>query len=109
MCHARRAAVLLRIRYAGALAASAPRRELSKRGDVGAWSPYAGAIAVAPTNQRFIQLFSDGQALNEARWPNADPADLVHMPRASAGFGTDPTGVVLTGAPAGDWTGGWSS
>ncbi|HVZ88784.1 MAG TPA: right-handed parallel beta-helix repeat-containing protein [Polyangia bacterium] len=69
------------------------------------WSPYSGSIAVAPTTASFIQLFANGAALNEARWPNADPADLVHMPRAAAGAGTDTSGLVATGAPPGDWTG----
>jgi hypothetical protein len=69
------------------------------------WTPHAGAISVASTNKSFIQLFANGAPLDEARWPNADPADLVHMPRASAGPGTDTTGLVATGAPAGDWTG----
>src|SRR5579863_4583268 len=38
------------------------------------WRPYAGSIVVALTSASFIQLFANGQALNEARWPNADPA-----------------------------------
>lgn len=45
------------------------------------------------------------QELLEARWPNADPADLVHMPLAKAGAGSDANGLVATGAPPGDWTG----
>ena len=69
------------------------------------WTAYAGSIVVAPTSASFIQLFANGQALNEARWPNADPGDLVHMPRAAAGIGTSTTQLVATGAPAGDWTG----
>jgi hypothetical protein len=71
----------------------------------GTWSVHSGSIWRVPTNRQFIQMFSGGKLLNEARWPNADPADLVHMPMAKAGAGTDLNGIVAVGAPAGDWKG----
>lgn len=71
----------------------------------GSWTPFSGAIWVTPTTKQFVQLFSNGSLLNEARWPNAEPADLVHMPMARAGPGTDMNGLIASGAPAGDWTG----
>lgn len=72
-----------------------------------AWSPYTGSIWQAKTDLRFIQLFVAGKMLNEARWPDADADDLVHMPRARAGVGTDANGLVVADAPAGDWTGAY--
>lgn len=36
----------------------------------GPWSVYRDRIYQAQTNQEFIQLFVDGQMLEEARWPN---------------------------------------
>jgi len=71
------------------------------------WKPYQGSIYVADTSLRFIQLFAGGKMLNEARWPNADPADLVHMPLAQAGQATTETSLEGPTLPAGDWTGAY--
>jgi len=71
------------------------------------WQPYQGSIYVADTSLRFIQLFAGGKMLNEARWPNADPADLVHMPLAKAGPNTTETTLEGPTLPAGDWTGAY--
>jgi len=71
------------------------------------WKPYQGSIYVADTSLRFIQLFAGGKMLNEARWPNADPEDLVHMPLAKAGPNTTETTLEGPTLPAGDWTGAY--
>lgn len=71
------------------------------------WKQYQGSIYVADTSLRFIQLFANGQMLNEARWPNADPNDLVHMPLAKAGPNTTETTLEGPTLPAGDWTGAY--
>jgi hypothetical protein len=71
----------------------------------GNWQPHSGSIWVTSTVARFVQLFSGGRMLNEARWPNADPADLVHAPFSRAGPGTDASGLVAAAVPPGDWTG----
>jgi Right handed beta helix region len=71
------------------------------------WQPYQGSIYVADTSLRFIQLFAGGKMLNEARWPNADPDDLVHMPLAKAGPNTTETTLEGPTLPAGDWTGAY--
>jgi hypothetical protein len=71
------------------------------------WQQYQGSTYVADTSLRFIQLFANGKMLNEARWPNADPDDLVHMPLAQAGPATTETTLEGTTLPAGDWTGAY--
>jgi hypothetical protein len=71
------------------------------------WKPYQGSIYAADTSLRFIQLFANGQMLNEARWPNADPDDLVHMSLAKAGPNTTETTLEGPTLPAGDWTGAY--
>jgi hypothetical protein len=71
------------------------------------WQPYQGSTYMADTSLRFIQLFAGGKMLNEARWPNADPDDLVHMPLAQAGPATSETSLEGSTLPAGDWTGAY--
>lgn len=71
----------------------------------GQWTQHAGSIWKTPFTRTITQLFSNGKALNEARWPDAHPDDLVNMPLATTGVGTDANGLVAAGAPAGDWTG----
>jgi hypothetical protein len=74
----------------------------------GSWSQYQGSIYVAPVSINFIQLFVDGQMMNEARWPNATVDDLVHMPMSHSGFTcASATGMVGPDLPAGDWTGAY--
>ena len=70
----------------------------------GSWTQ-DGAIWSTSTSSQFIQLFSSGKMLQEARWPNADPDDLLHAPYAIADVGTDTSGLVASDAPPGDWTG----
>jgi hypothetical protein len=72
-----------------------------------AWQKHQGSIYVADTPLRFIQLFASGKMLNEARWPNADPEDLVHAPFAAAGAATTETTLEGPTLPAGDWTGAY--
>ena len=69
------------------------------------WQVASGSVYTTSATGPVTQLFANGALVNEARWPNADPTDLVHMPLASAGAGTDQNGLVATGAPAGDFTG----
>jgi len=71
------------------------------------WQPYQGSIYVADTSLRFIQLFADGKMLNEARWPNADPDDLLHAPFAQAGPSTTATTLEGPTLPTGDWAGAY--
>jgi len=68
-------------------------------------APKAGSIWTANTKQTFIQLFVAGQMENEARWPNADPSDLLHEPLGHAGGGSDEMHLVVPDAPSGDWSG----
>jgi hypothetical protein len=72
-----------------------------------AWTKTQGSIYVANTSIGFIQLFANGKMLNEARWPNADPDDLVHMPLAQAGPNTTATTLEGPTLPAGNWTGAY--
>jgi hypothetical protein len=71
------------------------------------WRTHQGSIYVADTSLRFIQLFAGGKMLNEARWPNADPEDLVHAPFVQAGSATTETTLEGPTLPAGDWTGAY--
>jgi len=74
----------------------------------GSWSQYQGSIYASPVQGNFVQLFVDGQMMNEARWPNATVDDLVHMPMSHSGFtGASATGMVGPDLPAGDWTGAY--
>ena len=74
----------------------------------GSWSQYQGSIYTSPVQGNFIQLFVDGQMMNEARWPNATVDDLVHMPMSRSGFtGASATVMVGPNLPAGDWTGAY--
>lgn len=70
----------------------------------GTWAQHIGAIWKVPMQRTVVQLFAEGAMLVEARWPNADPADLVHMPFARAGLATTATALDVTAAPIGDWT-----
>jgi hypothetical protein len=72
------------------------------------WAPYQGGIYVAalsPAPVNVPQVLVNGQEMILARWPNATPDDLVHMPRAAAGAGTSSAQIVDPQIPAGDWTG----
>jgi hypothetical protein len=74
----------------------------------GSWLQYQGSIYTSPVHGNFVQLFVDGQMMNEARWPNATVDDLVHMPMSRSGFtGASATGMVGPNLPAGDWTGAY--
>ncbi len=69
------------------------------------WSPHAGGTYRAETDRQFIQLFVDGRMMPEARWPNAPLDDLMRMPRAHAGKGTDYETLADPNLPPGDWNG----
>jgi hypothetical protein len=69
----------------------------------GAWTRHQGDIFKLATDRQFIQLFSDGKMLPEARWPNATSDDLMVFPRAAAGPGTDKFVLADPNLPPGDW------
>ncbi|MCE5240241.1 right-handed parallel beta-helix repeat-containing protein [bacterium] len=69
----------------------------------GAWTRHQGDIWKLATPLKFIQLFSDGKMLPEARWPNATSDDLMTFPRAAAGPGTDKFVLADPNLPPGDW------
>ena len=70
---------------------------------IGDWTRHQGDIFKLATDRKFIQLFSDGRMLPEARWPNPTSDDLMVFPRASAGAGTDKVTLADPGLPPGDW------
>ena len=65
------------------------------------WSVYEGDIWVAATDRYFTQLFADGQAMVDARWPNVEPDDLVNAPFAQDRFRDDPHRVGRHGSASG--------
>lgn len=69
------------------------------------WSVHNGSIYKATTDRRFIQLFVDGKMMQEARWPNSPPEDVMRMNRAEAGPGTDYDTLADPSLPPGDWSG----
>lgn len=71
------------------------------------WTIHSGEIYQATTNKEFIQLFVDGQMMNEARWPNTTVDGLVHMTRATCDQGTNANTLVDNALPAGDWQGAY--
>ncbi|MBU4460252.1 MAG: DUF1565 domain-containing protein, partial [Verrucomicrobia bacterium] len=71
----------------------------------GSWQPHAGNIYKLQTDLRFIQLFVDGRMMQEARWPNSPPDDLMAMKRATAGEGTGYETLADSHLPPGDWNG----
>ncbi|MBN2736607.1 MAG: right-handed parallel beta-helix repeat-containing protein [Spirochaetales bacterium] len=75
----------------------------------GNWQSHSGNIYMTSINKSFIQLFVNGQMMNEARWPNAGIGveALLSMPRANTGYGTNDTKLVDSNLPSGDWTGAY--
>lgn len=73
----------------------------------GSWSAYSGNIWQSATTDSFIQVFTDGQMMNEARWPNTVVDDLLHMATATAKSGTNDTGIIDASLPAGSWAGAY--
>ncbi len=73
----------------------------------GPWTVQAGSIYRAPWPTQPVQVFCDGQLLNEARWPNsALPGDI----RDQACAFTDDAStndIVYANLPAVDLTGAW--
>lgn len=69
------------------------------------WEPYERGIWRAEVERPITQLFVDGRAMVDARWPNTTIDHLVDAPAAKAGFGTTPTALVAPDLPDGDWTG----
>jgi len=67
------------------------------------WEIYNGSIYKANTTETFIQLFIDSKMANEARWPNADPNNLVNMPMAICDNGTNANTLVDDALPDGNW------
>ena len=77
------------------------------------FAPQAGNVWVAPAPDPIMQMFSNGEILWEAQWPNRTPGVLFDVPKATAGQGTGAktgdgstvTTLVDPNIPAGDWTG----
>ena len=72
----------------------------------GPWTVYSGAIYKTPWPSQPQQVFSDGQMLNEARWPNTPIEDFPNQVNARADAGTQ-TSVTYAGLPPVDLTGAW--
>ncbi len=70
-----------------------------------AWTLHTNSIYKASISGQIRQLFINGKNTNEARWPNADPEDLVRMPRALLDDGSTSNMLVDAALPAGDWVG----
>jgi len=71
------------------------------------WAVHSGNIYEASTTAKFVQLFVDGQMMNEARWPNTPVDDLVHMKRATCKWGTNANMLIDSTLPEGDWNGAY--
>ncbi len=71
----------------------------------GTWQRERNGVWSLATPLRFVQLLCDGRMMPEARWPNVPLDDIMAMPRATAGPGTDYTGLADPKLPPGDWNG----
>jgi len=71
------------------------------------WEEAGEGIWVASVIAPVTQLFVNGQAMVDARFPNAVPDHLVDAPRAHAGVGTTPQTLVDEELPDGDLTGAY--
>jgi hypothetical protein len=73
----------------------------------GSWTVFAGSIYRASWPTQPVQVFCDGQLLNEARWPNTPlPGDLSAEVCASTDDGST-NDMVYANLPAVDLTGAW--
>lgn len=72
----------------------------------GPWTVYAGAIYRAPWPSQPTQVFSTGQLLNEARWPNTPIEDFAGMTYALADSGSQ-NYIASAALPDVDLTGAW--
>jgi hypothetical protein len=68
------------------------------------WSLYSGQIYAAPWPSQPMQVFCDGQMLNEARWPAAGVEALSSQPVALADWGCT-TALACSTLPPVDLTG----
>ncbi len=71
------------------------------------WEELAAGIWAASVPSPVTQLFVDGQAMVDARFPNTTPDHLVDGPMARAGEGTTPEALIDTELPDGDLTGAY--
>jgi hypothetical protein len=71
----------------------------------GSWGIHTNSIYKAAIGGQIRQLFINGKNTNEARWPNADPENLVNMPRGLLDDGSTTNVLVDSALPDGDFTG----